>query len=91
MYARAMQRAKQALLLDPDQATAHYTKARLIIFTTKPNNAASADEIIAEAEASLSADPSFAGGPLGDGQRGNVGCTRSSRALSTCRRVSMKR
>jgi hypothetical protein len=69
MYARAMQRANQALLLDPDQATAHCTKARLIIFTTKPNNAASADEIIAEAEASLSADPSFAGGPLGDGQR----------------------
>jgi adenylate cyclase len=61
MYARAMQRANQALLLDPDQATAHYTKARLIIFRVKPNDAASANEIIAEAEASLRADPSFAG------------------------------
>jgi adenylate cyclase len=61
MYARAMQRANQALLLDPNQATAHYTKARLIIFRAKPNDAASANEIIAEAEASLRADPSFAG------------------------------
>src|ERR1700733_1105258 len=61
MYARAMQRANQALLLDPDQATAHYTKARLIIFRAKPNDAASANEIISEAEASLRADPSFAG------------------------------
>ena len=61
MYARAMQRANQALLLDPNQATAHYTKARLIIFRAKPNEAASANEIIAEAEASLRADPSFAG------------------------------
>src|ERR1700733_1943837 len=61
MYARAMQRANQALLLDPDQATAHYTKARLIIFRAKPNDAASANEIIAEAEAALRADPSFAG------------------------------
>ena len=61
MYARAMQRANQALLLDSNQATAHYTKARLIIFRAKPNDAASANEIIAEAEASLRADPSFAG------------------------------
>jgi adenylate cyclase len=61
MYARAMQRANQALLLDPDQATAHYTKARLLIFRAKPNDAASANEIISEAEASLRADPSFAG------------------------------
>jgi len=61
LYARAMQRANQALLLDPDQATAHYTKARLIIFRAKPNDAASANEIISEAEASLRADPSFAG------------------------------
>jgi tetratricopeptide (TPR) repeat protein len=59
--ARAMQRANQALLLDPNQATAHYTKARLIIFRAKPNDAASANEIIAQAEASLRADPSFAG------------------------------
>jgi adenylate cyclase len=61
MYARAMQRANQALVLNPDQATAHYTKARLIIFRAKPNEGASANEIIAEAEAALRADPSFAG------------------------------
>jgi adenylate cyclase len=61
MYTRAMQRANQALLLDPDEATAHYTKARLIIFRAKPNDAASANEIIAEAQATLRADPSFAG------------------------------
>ena len=60
VYARAMQRANQALLLNPDQASAHYTKARLIMFKAKPNDAASANEIIAEAEASLRADPSFA-------------------------------
>ena len=61
LYARAMQRANQALLLDPDQATAHYVKARLIMTKAKPNDAASANEVIAEAEASLRADPSFAG------------------------------
>jgi adenylate cyclase len=61
LYARAMQRANQALLLDPDQAAAHYVKARLIMFKMKPNDAASANEVIAEAEASLRADPSFAG------------------------------
>jgi TolB-like protein/Tfp pilus assembly protein PilF len=61
MYARAMQRANQALLLNSDQPTAHYTKARLIIFRVKPNDTASAEEIIAEAEATLRADPSFAG------------------------------
>ena len=60
LYARAMQRANQALLLNPDQATAHYAKAHLIMFKTKPNDAASANEIIAEAEATLRADPSFA-------------------------------
>jgi adenylate cyclase len=60
LYARAMQRANQALLLNPDQATAHYTKARLILFKAKPNDTASANEIIAEAEASLRADPSLA-------------------------------
>ena len=60
LYARAMQRANQALLLNPDQATAHYAKALLIMFKAKPNDAASANEIIAEAEASLRADPSFA-------------------------------
>jgi TolB-like protein/Tfp pilus assembly protein PilF len=60
VYARAMQRANQALLLNPDQATAHYAKARLIMFKAKPNDAASANQVIAEAEATLRADPSFA-------------------------------
>ena len=60
LYARAMQRVNQALLLNPDQATAHFTKARLIMYKTKPNDAASANEIIAEGEATLRADPSFA-------------------------------
>src|SRR3984885_749535 len=60
LYARAMQRANQALLLNPDQATAHYAKARLIMFKAKPNDAASANQVIAEAEATLRADPSFA-------------------------------
>jgi tetratricopeptide (TPR) repeat protein len=60
VYTRAMQRTSQAILLNPDQAYAHYAKARLILFKTKPNDAASANEVIAEAEASLRADPSFA-------------------------------
>ena len=60
LYARAMQRANQALALNPDQATAHYTKARLIMNKAKRNDAASANEVIAEAEASLRADPSLA-------------------------------
>ena len=60
LYARAMQRANQALLLNPDQATAHYAKARLIMFKVKPSDAASANQVIAEAEAALRADPSFA-------------------------------
>ena len=59
LYARAMQRTDQALLLDPSQARAHFTKALLIMFKAKPNDAASANEIIAEAEASLRANPSF--------------------------------
>jgi TolB-like protein len=59
VYARAMQRADQALALNPNQARAHYTKALLIMFKAKPNDAASANEIIAEAEASLRADPSY--------------------------------
>jgi tetratricopeptide (TPR) repeat protein len=59
LYARAMQRADQALLLDPNQARAHFTKALLIMFKARPNDAASANEIIAEAEESLRADPSF--------------------------------
>jgi adenylate cyclase len=64
LYARAVQRANQAILLDPDQARAHHTKALLIMFKAKPNDAASATEIISEAEASLRADPSFAGAYL---------------------------
>jgi TolB-like protein/Tfp pilus assembly protein PilF len=60
MYARAMQRANQALLLNPDQPSAHYTKAQMILIKANPNDAASANEVIAEAEASLRADPSFA-------------------------------
>jgi adenylate cyclase len=60
LYARAMQRADQALLLNPDQAVAHLTKALLIMFKTKPDDAGSANEIISESEASLRADPSLA-------------------------------
>jgi len=60
VYARAMQRANQALLLNPDQPYAHYAKANLILFKAKPNDAASANEVIAEAKATLRADPSFA-------------------------------
>ena len=59
-YARAMQRANQALLLNPDQASAHLTKALLIMFKAKPDDAASATEIVSEDEASLRADPSLA-------------------------------
>jgi TolB-like protein/DNA-binding winged helix-turn-helix (wHTH) protein len=59
-YARAMLRADQALLLNPDQAVAHLTKALLIMFKTKPDDAGSANEIISESEASLRADPSLA-------------------------------
>ena len=60
LYARAMRRIEQALLLNPDQAAAHYAKAVLIMIKAKPNDAASANEVIAEAEASLRADHSFA-------------------------------
>jgi adenylate cyclase len=60
LYARAMQRANQALLLIPDQATAHYAKARLILFKEKPDDAAAANQAIAEARARLRADPSLA-------------------------------
>jgi tetratricopeptide (TPR) repeat protein len=60
LYARAMQRANQAILLDPDQARAHHAKALLIMFKAKPDDSSSATEIISEAEASLRADPSFA-------------------------------
>ena len=69
LYARAMQRADQALVLDPNQARAHFTKALLIMFKAKPNDVATANEIIAEAEASLRADPSFPWGywPMADG------------------------
>ncbi len=60
LYARAMLRANQALSLNPDQANAHYAKARLIMFKAKPDDAASANQVIAEAEAALRADPSYA-------------------------------
>ena len=60
LYARAMQQAEQALLLNPDQASAHYVKAVLLMIKLKPYDAASANEVIAEAEATLRADPSFA-------------------------------
>jgi len=59
VYARAVQRVNQALTFNPNQARAHYTKAILIMFKAKPNDAVSAKEIIAEAEASLRADPSY--------------------------------
>ena len=61
LYARAMQRANQAILaLNPDQANAHYAKARLIMFKAKPDDAASANQVIAEAEVALRADPKMA-------------------------------
>jgi adenylate cyclase len=60
LYARAMQRVDQALLLNPDQAAAHYGKAILIMIKAKPDDRASATEMISEAEATLRADPSFA-------------------------------
>ena len=77
LYARAMQRAEQALLLNPDQPYAHYAKARLIMMKAKPNDAASANRVIAEAEATLRADPSFARAywPMAAGEQllGNYG------------------
>ena len=60
LYPRAVQRADQALLLNPDQAVAHNIKALLIMFKAKPDDTVSATEIISEAEASLRAAPSFA-------------------------------
>jgi adenylate cyclase len=70
VYARAMQRANQALLLKPDQPYAHYVKAQVILIKANPNDAATATEVIAEAEASLRADPSFARAyhPMADGE-----------------------
>jgi len=77
LYARAMQRAEQALLLNPDQPYAHYAKARLIMMKAKPNDAVSANRVIAEAEATLRADPSFARAywPMAAGEQllGNYG------------------
>ena len=60
VYSRAMQRANQAIALNPNQPYAHYAKAFLLMYKLKPNDAALANETIAEAEASLRADPSFA-------------------------------
>ena len=59
-YARAMQRANQALLLNPDQAVAHLTKALLILFKAKRDDRVSTNEMISESEATLRADPSLA-------------------------------
>jgi adenylate cyclase len=59
-YARAMQRANQAILLNPDQAVAHLTKALLILFKSKREDRVSTAEMISESEASLRADPSLA-------------------------------
>src|ERR1700678_2834882 len=77
LYARAIQRAEQALLLNPDQPYAHYAKARLIMMKAKPNDAVSANRVIAEAEATLRADPSFARAywPMAAGEQllGNYG------------------
>jgi adenylate cyclase len=64
LYSRAVQRASQAILLDPDQSRAHHAKALLIMFKAKPNDVAAANEILSEAEASLRADSSFAGAYL---------------------------
>jgi adenylate cyclase len=63
-YARGMERANQAILLNPNQGVAHLTKALLIMFKTKPDDPASQTEIISEAEASLRADPSLANARL---------------------------
>src|ERR1700678_1767370 len=77
LYARAIQRAEQALLLNPDQPYAHYAKARLIMMKAKPNDAVSANRVIAEAEATLRAAPSFARAywPMAAGEQllGNYG------------------
>jgi tetratricopeptide (TPR) repeat protein len=59
------------LLLIPDQATAHYAKARLILFKEKPDDAAAANQVIAEARARLRADPSLAVA-YSDGCRGRL-------------------
>ena len=42
VYARAMQAANQALVLNPDQHYAHYAKAILLMYKLKPNDASSA-------------------------------------------------
>jgi len=60
VYARGMQRANQAIVVNPNQPYAHYAKALLLMYKSKPNDAASANETLAEAEAALRADPSFA-------------------------------
>ena len=90
LYARATQRADQALLLNPDQPYAHYAKARLIMMKAEPNDAASANRVIAEAEATLRADPSFARAywPLavGDGLLGHY--ERSISELQQAMRIS---
>jgi len=59
-YARALQRANQAISLNTNQPYAHYVKATLLMYKLKKDDTASANETITEAEASLRADPSFA-------------------------------
>jgi adenylate cyclase len=60
VYARAMERANQTIVLNPNQPYARYARALLLMYKLKPNDTAAATEILAEAEASLRADPSFA-------------------------------
>ena len=71
-YARAMQRADQAILLNPDQAVAHLTKALLIMFKTKPNDARSANEIISRVRGVTSRRSQFGQCLSDDGHRKRI-------------------
>jgi adenylate cyclase len=59
-HARAMQRANEAILASTNQPYAHLTKTYLLMFRANPGDVARANEMIAEAEAALRADPSLA-------------------------------
>ena len=59
-YARALQRANQAIRLNPNQPYAHYVKATLLMYKLRKDDTASANETITEAEASLRPISSFA-------------------------------
>ena len=87
--ARAMQRANQALLLNPDQATAHYTKAQSDRVQSETGRRGSAaNEIIAEAEATLRAVIRvWPCAYLADGRRG----TCCSAAMTRRYRISNRR